>query len=61
MASTSAKIEPAAKGPGIEQATYSDGSPLDDVQYLECKLILEPDRFVNAKVFFEYGKLVAES
>src|SRR5262245_26810910 len=37
---------------------YSDGSPLDEVQYLECKLILKPDRFTAAKVFFEYGKLV---
>src|SRR5262249_4723602 len=33
--------------------TYSDGHPLDEVQYLECKLILKPDRFTAAKVFFE--------
>lgn len=45
----------------IQQDTYSDGSPLDDVQYLESKLILKPDRFVSAKVFFEYGKLVAQT
>lgn len=38
--------------------TYSDGSPQDDVQYLECKLILKPDHFTSAKTFFEYGKLV---
>jgi hypothetical protein len=37
---------------------YSDGSPLDEVQYLECKLILKPDRFTSAKVFSEYGNLV---
>lgn len=40
---------------------YSDGSPFDEVQYLECKLILKPDRFVSAKVFFDYGKLMAET
>jgi hypothetical protein len=41
----------------IKQGKYSDGHPLDEVQYLECKLILKPDRFIAAKVFFEYGEL----
>ena len=45
----------------LKQGHYSDGSPLDNVQYLECKLILRPDRFTAAKVFFEYGKLVART
>jgi hypothetical protein len=27
----------------LKQGEYSDGSPLDEVQYLECKLILKPD------------------
>jgi hypothetical protein len=40
---------------------YSDGHPLDEVQYLECKLILKPDRFTAARVFFEYSKLVART
>ena len=43
------------------QAYYSDGHPLDEVQYLECKLILKPDRFTAAKVFLDYGKLVAKT
>jgi hypothetical protein len=47
--------------PDLKQGQYSDGSPLDEVQYLECKLILKPDRFTAAKVFFEYGKLVAQT
>ena len=47
--------------PGLKQGQYSDGGPLDDVQYLECKLILKPDRFTAAKVFFQYGKLVAQT
>ena len=45
----------------FKQGQYSDGSPLDEVQYLECKLILKPDRFTTAKVFLEYGRLVAQT
>ena len=45
----------------LKQGQYSDGSPLDEVQYLECKLILKPDRFTAAKVFLEYGELVAKT
>jgi hypothetical protein len=44
--------------PDLQQGTYSDGHPLDEVQYLECKLILKPDRFTSAKSFQEYGALV---
>jgi len=45
----------------LEQRTYSDGHPLDEVQYLECKLILKPDRFTSAKVFLDYGELVGQA
>jgi len=45
----------------LRSGTYSDGHPLDEVQYLECKLILKPDRFTAAKVFFEYGDLVTQT
>lgn len=47
--------------PGGAQGQYSDGSPLDEVHYLECKLILKPDRFTSAKAFLEYGALVAQT
>jgi hypothetical protein len=47
--------------PDSKQGQYSDGHPLDEVQYLECKLILKPDRFTAAKVFLDYGKLVAKT
>jgi hypothetical protein len=47
--------------PVAEPGQYSDGHPLDEVQYLECKLILKPDRFIAAKVFLDYGKLVAKT
>jgi hypothetical protein len=42
----------------LKPGKYSDGHPLDEVQYLECKLILKPDRFTSAKSFLEYGELV---
>jgi hypothetical protein len=43
---------------GLNQGTYSDGSPLDEVHYLECKLILKPDRFTCVQDFHEYGDVV---
>jgi hypothetical protein len=42
----------------LTQGTYSDGHPLDEVHYLECKLILKPDHFTSAAGFHEYAKLV---
>jgi hypothetical protein len=39
-------------------AGYSDGSPLDIVQYLEAKIILKPDRFTGLPSFHEFGKRV---
>jgi hypothetical protein len=53
------KESESARVPHLKQGQYSDGSPLDEVHYLECKLILKPDPFTTAKAFFEYGKLVA--
>ena len=47
--------------PGIRSSQYSDGHPLDEVQYLECKLILKPDRFVAAQSFLEYGMMVRKT
>ena len=47
--------------PELKQGKYSDGHPLDEVQYLECKLILKPDRFTSAKVFQEYGEFVGKT
>jgi hypothetical protein len=47
----------AALNPG----EYADGSPLDDIQYLECKLILKTDEFTSTKGFRKYSKLVARA
>lgn len=44
-----------------QAATYSDGHPLDVVQYLEAKLILKPDGFTSVDSFRDFGKLVKRS
>jgi hypothetical protein len=55
------QTEPKAEVPNLKGGTYSDGHPLDRVQYLECKLILKPDRFREAKTFLEFGALVGKT
>jgi hypothetical protein len=57
----SKKDSRSARVPDLKPGKYSDGSPFDEVQYLECKLILKPEPFTAAKVFFDYGKLVART
>ena len=47
--------------PNSKSDKYSDGHPLDEIHYLECKLILKPDRFTAAKTFLEYGALVGKA
>ena len=42
----------------LKQGTYSDGHPLDDVQYLECKIILKGDRFTSVESFYDFAKIV---
>jgi hypothetical protein len=50
----------ARSGTAAEAATttYTDGTPLDRVQYLEAKLILKPDRFTSVQAFRDFGKIV---
>src|SRR5215472_13139553 len=49
------------KAAGLTHGTYGDGSPLDEIHYLECKLILKPDRFNSVKDFHEYGDIVRQA
>jgi hypothetical protein len=44
--------------PNLKSGRYKDGTPLHEVQFLECKLILKPDRFTSTNSFREYAKLV---
>ena len=52
------KVEPIQKVPAIRPGTYSDGHPLDDVQYVESKIILKADRFTSRQSFFDFARLV---
>jgi hypothetical protein len=54
--------DPRTSRPGdLKPGQYADGTPLDDIQYLECKLILKTDEFTSAKGFKKYAKLVARA
>src|SRR5271169_679458 len=44
--------------PDLKPGKYSDGHPLDEVQYLECKIILKPDLFVSRKSCWDFAKLL---
>lgn len=41
-----------------DMASYADGAPLHQVQYLEAKLILKPDNFTSVQAFRDFGKIV---
>jgi hypothetical protein len=47
--------------PEVKTGHYSDGHPLDDVHYLECKIILKGDRFTSKKGFVDFAKLVSHA
>jgi hypothetical protein len=47
--------------PNLKPRSYSDGHPLDEVHYLECKLILNPVKFTSVASFHEYAKLVRQA
>ena len=55
------QVDPRGQGPQLRPGTYSDGHPLDEVHYLQCKLILKPDRFVSPSSFHDYAKLVRQA
>ena len=44
--------------PEILHGHYSDGAVLDEIHYLECKIILKPERFSSAQSFQDFGDLV---
>lgn len=45
----------------LQPGQYNDGRPLDDIQYLQCKLILKTDEFTSPKGFRKYAKIVAQA
>src|SRR5215831_14467032 len=44
--------------PDLKPGKYSDGLPLNEVQYLECKIILRPNHFRSRENLFDFGKLM---
>ena len=55
------KTKPArsvAKPLAKSRGAYEDGTPFDEVQYIEAKLILKPERFNSVASFRNFGKLV---
>jgi hypothetical protein len=43
--------------PDLKPGTYMDGHPLDNVHYLECKIILKPEQFTSPQSFQEFGRI----
>ena len=52
------RIGRAARVPNITPGRYADGLPFDEVQYLECKIILRPNHFTSRKSFFDFAKVI---
>ncbi len=46
--------------PQLTPGTYADGMPFHQVQYLCCKLILKPNKFVSRESLFDFGKVMRE-
>jgi hypothetical protein len=44
--------------PDLKPGTYADGLPLHEVQHLQCKLILRPNRFTSRKRLFKFAKVL---
>jgi len=42
----------------LKKGHYHDDHPLDDVQYLECKIILKGDRFTSESNFDDFARIV---
>jgi hypothetical protein len=46
--------------PQLKPDHYADGMPLHQVQYLCCKLILRPNKFVSRESLFDFGKVMRQ-
>jgi hypothetical protein len=44
--------------PELKPGKYSDGMPLHEVRYLECKLILRPNHFNSRDSFWDFAKVM---
>ena len=46
--------------PQLRPGQYTDGMPIHSPEYLCCKLILRPNKFISRQSFFEFGKVFKE-
>ena len=46
--------------PQLKAGQYADGMPLHQIQYLCCKLILRPNKFISRESLFDFGKVMRE-
>jgi len=46
--------------PQLRPGLYTDGMPIHQVQYLCCKLILRPNRFVSRESLFDFSKVMRQ-
>jgi hypothetical protein len=46
--------------PQLKPGHYADGMPIHSPEYICCKLILRPNKFVSRESFFEFGKVFKE-
>ena len=58
MTVSTSDATPRRSTPARKRRRYSDGHPLDHVQYVESKLILKGDRFISVDSFDEFARLV---
>lgn len=52
------KGAPVQQIPDLRPGKYTDGHPLDDVQYIESKIILKPERFTSRQSFWDFARIV---
>lgn len=50
-----------AKAAGDAARVYADGTPFDDITYLEAKLILKPEPFTSVQRFRDFARFVAKA
>ena len=59
------KLEPVTPSwvgrvPQLKPGQYADGMPIHFPEYLCCKLILRPNKFISRQSFFDFGKVFKE-
>lgn len=50
----------AGRVPQLAPGQYADGLPLHQVEYLCCKLILKPNRFISRQSLFDFAKVLKD-